>query len=288
MTKPVVITADSTCDLPLEITEKYNIKIMPLGITIDGKSYRDGIDISPDDIYSFYRTKGVLPKTSAVSPAEYFSTFENYTKQGYAVVHISLSSKISSTYQNAVLAASELSDVYPVDSLNLCHGMGLLIIKACEMRDAGMDAADIAREITSMRSLVRATFVLDTLEFLYKGGRCSAVAALGANLLKLKPCIAVQNGSMDIEKKYRGKIDAVYLQYAAEKLAKRTDLDLDRVFIGHSGISDSQLNKIKKVVTSNAKFKEVIIARAGCTITSHCGPNTMAVMFMVKPDGSDK
>lgn len=284
MGKPVVITADSTFDFSPEMMEKYKVKSYPLAISLDDKIYRDGVDIMPDDIYAQYRAKGKLPKTSAVSPGEYKDFFEGFTKQGYAVVHINLSTGLSVTHNNALLAAQELEDVYPVDSLNLSTGIGLVVIRACEMRDNGMEAPAIAEELKKIIPLSRASFVLDTLEFLHKGGRCSSVAALGANLLKLKPCIEVIDGKMTVGKKYRGKLDIVLEQYTREKLSGRDDIDLSRVFITHSGISEEIIESVKSVIKECCNFKEIIVTRAGCTITSHCGPNTLGVIFMVKPE----
>lgn len=284
MGKPVVITADSTFDFSPEMMEKYRVKSYPLAISLDDKIYRDGVDIMPDDIYAQYRAKGKLPKTSAVSPGEYKDFFEGFTKQGYAVVHINLSTGLSVTHNNALLAAQELEDVYPVDSLNLSTGIGLVVIRACEMRDNGMEASAIAEELKKIIPLSRASFVLDTLEFLHKGGRCSSVAALGANLLKLKPCIEVIDGKMTVGKKYRGKLDVVLEQYTREKLSGRGDIDLSRVFITHSGISEEIIESVKSVIKECCNFKEILVTRAGCTITSHCGPNTLGVIFMVKPE----
>lgn len=284
MTKPVVITADSTFDFSPDMLEKYQVKSLPLAITLDGNTYHDGVDITPDDIYAFYHAQGKLPKTAAVSPGEYKDFFEGFTRQGYAVVHINLSTGLSVTHSNALLAAQELEDVYPVDSLNLSTGIGLIVIRACELRDSGMDAKAIAEKLQGIVPLSRASFVLDTLEFLHKGGRCSGVAALGANLLKLKPCIEVVDGKMTVGRKYRGKLGPVMEQYTRDKLSGRDDIDLSRVFITHSGISGEIIENVKRVIMECCHFKEILVTRAGCTITSHCGPNTLGVLFMVKPE----
>lgn len=283
MNKPVVITADSTFDFSPEMVERYQVISCPLSIALDDKIYRDGVDITPDDIYARYRETKKLPKTSAVSVGEYTDFFEQFTKKGCAVVHINLSSGFSATHNNAVLAAQELEDVYPVDSLNLSTGIGLIVIRACEMRDSGMGAKEIAEELKKIIPLSRASFVLDTLEFLHKGGRCSGIAALGANLLKLKPCIEVKDGGMSVAKKYRGRLDAVLEQYTREHLSGRDDIDLSRVFITHSGVSEDIIQKVTDTVKDCCNFKEIFVTRAGCTITSHCGPNTLGVLFMVKP-----
>lgn len=284
MSKEVVITADSTCDLPGYLMKKHCVDIAPLGIQLGLESYRDGVDITPDDIYSYYNKTKVLPKTAAVSPVAYTELFEQYTAQGKAVVHINLSSAISSTHQNAVLAASELADVYVIDSKNLCTGLGLLVLKACDLRDEGLAADEIASRLETLKYKVSSSFVLDTLEFLHKGGRCSGVAKLGANLLGLKPCIAVnhQNGTMAVGKKYRGKIEAVYRQYAKDVMRHVDGMDRRRIVVAHSGVSQDKIDILRNEVSLAGMFDDIIIARAGCTITSHCGPGTMAIMYMEK------
>ncbi|MEE0840250.1 MAG: DegV family protein, partial [Acutalibacteraceae bacterium] len=205
MAKKLIITSDSTTDLSPELIERYNVKILPLGITLGGKTYRDGIDINPDLIYDHYNKTGELPKTSAVNIEECIDFFQPLVNEGYSIVHFSLSSEMSSTFNNCRLAAQEFEDVYVVDTKNLSTGGGLLVISASEMAEKGLEAKEIAEKCSEIAQRVDATFVIDNLEFLHKGGRCSAVAAFGANLLKLKPCIAVRSGKMGVIKKYRGK-----------------------------------------------------------------------------------
>lgn len=282
MAKPVMITADSTCDMPIDILRRNRVELAPLSVLLDNKSYLDGVEITPDDIYAFYNRTGKLPKTAAVPPGQYTDLFSKYVEKGYAVVHLSLSSSISSSYQNACVAAEEFEDVYIIDSENLCCGIGLLVLKACDLRDEGREAKEIAQQLKRDKEKVRTSFVLDKLDFLYKGGRCSGIAALGANLLSLKPCIEVHQGTMEVAKKYRGKLENAYKQYTADRISGRTDLDLTRVVIAHSGIPEAQISMVRRIVEKNAAFEEIIIARAGCTITAHCGPNTLAVIYMVK------
>lgn len=284
MEKEVVITTDSTCDLPIYLLKKQNVEIVPLTIQLSDESYLDGINITPDDIYSFYDKTKTLPKTAAVSPDSYIGLFEKYTKQGKAVVHINLSSSISSSHQNAMIAATEFDDVYVVDSKNLCSGMGLLVLKACDLRAEKKSASEIADQLNEIRHRVNTSFVLDTLEFLHKGGRCSSVARLGANLLKLKPSIEVdtQAGTMGVGKKYRGKIEQVYIQYARDRLKDPETIEKKRIVVAHSGISQSAIDSMKRIVSESGMFDEVIVARAGCTITSHCGPGTAAIIYINK------
>lgn len=284
MSKEVVITADSTCDLPGYLVKKHGIDIAPLGIQLGLESYRDGVDITPDDIYSYYNKTKVLPKTAAVSPAAYEDLFEKYTSQGKAVVHLNLSSAISSTHQYAVLASQGYEDVYVVDSKNLCTGLGLLVLKACDLRDEGLPAEEIASRLEVLKYKVNSSFVLDTLEFLHKGGRCSGITKLGANLLGLKPSILVNNqdGTMMVGKKYRGKIEAVYRQYAKDVMKNADNMDHRRIVVAHSGVSQEKIDILKHEVALAGMFQDVIVARAGCTITSHCGPGTMAIMYIEK------
>ncbi|MBR3289315.1 MAG: DegV family protein, partial [Clostridia bacterium] len=232
MPNKVIISADSTCDLGTELSEQYGIKVLPFRVEIDGAVYEDGVTITTTDLYRIYDEKKLLPKTSATNIGEYADWFRRYTDQGYDVVHICLGSGLSSSYQNACLAAGETEGVYIVDSCNLSTGMGLLVLAAADRARAGMPAAQIAEEVQALTSHVEASFVIDTLEFLYKGGRCSALAMLGANLLKLKPCIEVDNtsGKMDVSKKYRGTIEKCLEQYVEDRLKDRTDLDLSRIF----------------------------------------------------------
>ncbi len=281
----VVITADSTCDLPDYIVEERGIIITPLSILLGDKSYLDGVEIGPDEIYDHVRKTGEIPKTAAVTPAQYADVFKSITDEGNAVVHIGLSSAISSSYQNAVLAASEFENVYCVDSKSLCTAMGLLVLKACDLRDKGFEAKKIANRIKALVPKVSTTFVLDNLEYLYKGGRCSGVARFGANVLGLKPSI-IQNtdtGALEVGKKYRGKIDMVYKQYVEDCLSNINKIDTERIVIADSGgISGESLAFAKGVIEGKGVFKEIISATAGCTISSHCGPKTLAIFYLKK------
>lgn len=281
----VVITADSTCDLPKEIIISRNILITPLSILLGGESYFDGVEITRDDIYTHVLKTGEMPKTAAVPPASYYDVFSNAQQQGNSVVHISLSSAVSSSYQNAVAAASDFKNVYVVDSKNLCGGMGLLVLKACDLRDKGFEAKKIFNRIQALVPKIHSTFVLDNLVYLYKGGRCSAVAKFGANVLGIKPVIGVDSaaGSMDVVKKYRGKIENVYRQYVNDTFANAAKMDTDRIIIADSGgVSGEIIAFAKGVANGKADFKEIITADAGCTISSHCGPKTFAVFYMKK------
>ena len=281
----IVITADSTCDLPQDLIEKNGITVIPLTVLLGESVYRDGVDIRPNDIYDYVAKTGELPKTSAVTPETYYNVFKNLIDEGKKVVHIGFSSGLSSSYQNACVAAGEFENVYCVDSKNLCTAMGLLVLKACDFRDKGMDAKRIADKINKLVPKVSATFVLDSLEYLHKGGRCSSVAKFGANVLGIKPSITVntETGTLEVSKKYRGKMDIVYRQYANDRLNEIKRIRPDRVVIANSGgISAETLAFVRGVIDGKDIFDKLILADAGCTISSHCGPKTLAIFYIKK------
>lgn len=278
----IIISSDSTCDLSPELIKKYDISIIPLGITLGTNVYRDGVDITPDDIYAHHQKTGELPKTTASNVGECIDYFADLTKNGDTVIHFSISSTMSSTYSNNCIAASEFDNVYIIDSKNLSTGSGLLVLAAAEMAQDGMDAKDIVAKLEQISPCVDASFVIDSLEYLHKGGRCSAVAMLGANLLKLKPCIEVKNGSMGVGKKYRGVYGRVLTEYVAERLQNVDDIDTARVFVTHAGCDKEIVDAVYNQVKDSGIFKEVLLTRAGCTVSSHCGANTLGVLFIHK------
>lgn len=280
----ILITADSTCDLPEYIVRENNIKIIPLSIMLGEDEYLDGIDVKPKDIYSYVDKTGILPKTAAVSPNKYYDIFSKAVKEGKQVVHIGLSSAISSSYQNAVIAASDFDDVYCVDSKSLCTAMGLLILKACDFRAKGMNAKKIAEKVTKLVPKVSTTFVLNSLEYIHKGGRCSSVAKFGANVLGIKPSLAMdESGALGIAKKYRGLMDLVYKQYVNDCLKDINKIDTSRIVIANSGGMEAKtLAFAKGVIEGKNKFEQIIFADAGCTISSHCGPKTFAIFYIRK------
>lgn len=278
----IVITSDSTTDLSPALRERYNITVIPLGVTLGDKTYFDGVDITPDDIYEHHKKTGELPKTAAANVGDCIDFFKPFADAGKTVIHFTISSEMSSTYNNSCLAASEFENVYIIDTKNLSTGGGLLVVAAAEMAASGMQAQEIVEKVNALVPCVDASFVIDSLEYLHKGGRCSAVAMLGANLLKLKPCIDVRNGKMDVSKKYRGKYGDVLKQYVAERIGDGSDIDLDRVFVTHAGCDSELVDQIVEEVKKAAPFKEVFLTRAGCTISSHCGANTLGVLFIRK------
>lgn len=278
----IIISSDSTTDLSAELKERYSVSIIPLGVTLGTQVYRDGVDIDPDFIYAHHDKTGELPKTTAANVGECIDYFADLTKDGDAVIHFTISSSMSSTYSNACLAAAEFENVYVIDSKNLSTGGGLLVVAAAEMAKSGMEAKAIAEEIEKLVPCVDASFVIDSLEYLHKGGRCSAVAMLGANLLKLKPCIEVKNGAMGVGKKYRGVYGRVLTEYVNERLQNVDDIDTSRVFVTHAGCAPEIVDAVVEQVKATGIFKEVFLTRAGCTISSHCGANTLGVLFVRK------
>jgi len=282
MAKPVIISADSTCDLPQELVERFDIRIIPLTVLLGDESYFDDASFSPDQIYDYYKKSGSLPKTSAPSVQQFIDFFTPMVEAGYEVVHIDISSELSATFSSGRIAASELEGVYTIDSRSLCTGLSLLILEAAKCRDEGMCAADIAAHLEKLVPNVETSFVIDTLEFLWKGGRCSGVAALGANMLKLRPAIAMKDGKLDVYKKYRGNMNNVYKQYARETLSDK-EIYGENIFIVDSGeVSAEAVDSVKEVVNELAPGHQVYCCRAGSTISSHCGPGTLGVIFIRK------
>lgn len=282
--KKVILSSDSSCDLTPELKNKYNVHFTSFHILLDEQSYIDGLNLSSNDIFSTYKQKKCLPKTAAIGVSEYYEFFKKWTDQGFEVVHISLSSAISSTYQNCCLAASELDGVYPIDSKNLSTGMAQLIIEAANRIELGISASQIQKELIALVDKVQTSFILDTLEFLCASGRCSMLSAMGANVLKLKPCIEVNNatGTMAVVKKYRGNLEKVAVQYANDNFADINSINTDRLFITHSIQSKEFLDSIYNYIKSLNIFKEIYITNTGCTISSHCGPNTLGLVFLSK------
>ena len=277
--KPIKITCDSTCDLTAELYERYCVHPVPLEVNMGDASYRDGVDVTAEQIFEFVTRTGQMPKTSAVSVGTYLDVFGRYVEEGCQVVHISLSSELSSSYQNACIAAETTGNVFVVDSRSLSTGSGHLVILAAELALAGLSAGEVAAALDDMKKQLDVSFVLQTLEYLHKGGRCSGVAAFGANMLKLRPEIQVDDGKMGVGRKYRGSAEKSVLDYVRGRLEGRTDIRHDRIFITHSGVAPEIVEKVKALVKELQPFDQVIETRAGCTISSHCGPGCLGVLF---------
>ena len=282
MIQKIILASDSTTDLSAELIALYDLKILPLTVALSGKSYADGTEMDPDTIYAHYEKTGELPKTAAPNITDFYDFFTKHTSDGSAVIFFTISAEMSSTYNNARLAASEFDNVYVVDTRNLSTGGGLLVVTAGEMIRAGKEASEIAEACVSMTDRVSASFIVDDLEFLHKGGRCSAVAALGASLLQLKPCITVHNGTMGVGKKYRGKFSMVLEKYIDDLLKDGTGVETDFIFVTHAGCDQSVIDACVSKVSAIVPTAKVYITRAGCTISSHCGRNTLGVLFIRK------
>ncbi len=278
----VKITADSTCDLSKPLLRKYDISISPLYINMDGKAYKDGLEIRPEDLYAYADRTGQLSKTSAVTVQDYLDLFSSYVLAGRSVVHLTMSSEMSSCYQNAVYAAKEVGNVYVVDSRNLSTGIGHLAILAAELAAKSVAAQDIKQSLDVQKERLETSFVVNTLKYLHKGGRCSSVAALGANLLSLKPCIEVRNGEMSVGKKYRGSLEKCLETYIIDRLKGRDDIDFRRCFISHSALPDGVVEDVHKLTAKLAPFEEILETDTGCTICNHCGPGTLGIIFFRK------
>ena len=277
----VIIATDSCCDLSTELYEKFDIKVLPLYVTLGDKTYFDGVDIKPVDIFKYVNETGILPKTAARSVGDFIDFFKKFVDEGYEVFFTGIGSCLSATTQNARLAAEEVGNVYVVDSENLSSGIALSILKACDLRDQGMSAEKIADVVSSETKNIDASFIIDRLDYLYKGGRCSAVSALGANLLKLHPCIEVKEGKMGVGKKYRGNMKDILVKYVKERLSvEDIKYKKTRVFITHTCVEHPEyVEACVEAIKETGIFENVYATAAGATVSSHCGPNTLGVLF---------
>ena len=278
----IKITTDSTCDLSNELLTANNIGLIRLIVTKDNEEFLDNATITPADIFAHVAAGGDLCKTAALGVGAYQDEFAKSAGDYDAVIHISLGSGFSSSYQNACLAADEFENVRVVDSQNLSTGHGLVVLKACELAKSCDNLDSIVDTLQSYTEKVEASFVVENLTYLVKGGRCSSAAALGANLLNLKPCIEVKGGKMSVGKKYRGSFDKCLSNYVKDRLTNRDDLDYETIFITHTPVSDSALNGVKAAVAELGNFRNTYETEAGCTISCHCGPGTLGILFVRK------
>lgn len=281
--RPVKIFADSTADIPAELLEKYHISVTPLYVSLGEKTYKDFFEMKPQYIFDYYNQTGDLPKTAAVSVSDYEQAFKPFIDEGYDIIHFSISSDFSSCHQNAKIVAEELGNIYPIDSRNLSTGIAYLAVEAAELAEKGeLSAEEIAELIREKTDKIDTSFVLDKLEFLHRGGRCSGVAALGANLLKLKPCIEVVDGKMTVAKKYRGAYTKCVAEYISDRLSDDDTIDTKRIFFTWTGCSKEFLDATMQELNKCRKFDEVIEVEAGSTISGHCGPNCFGIIYAHK------
>lgn len=279
----IKITADSTCDLPAELVQRHGVSIIPLHIIKDGMPFTDGADITPDDIFAHVDAGGELCTTAAVSIGEYLDVFSPLAQAFDAVVHISLGAGFSSCYLNACLAAQSFSNVFVIDSHNLSLGQGQIVMHACRRAPECTDVHELCRELEQLAGRVESCFLLNRLDYLAKGGRCSSVVALGANLLRLKPCIEVSGGQMRVGKKYRGPYEKCVQEYVRDRLCGREDIETAVLFAPFTAQSQPTLQAFFDAVShAKAGFAQVYHSPAGCTISCHCGPCTTGLMFVRK------
>lgn len=276
----IKIISDSTCDLSPELLQKYDIDIVPLIVMKDSDEFLDGVTITPADIFAHVAAGGDLCSTAARGVAVFQEAFAKYAGKYDGVVHVNISSEFSSSYQNACIAAGDFDNVRVIDSRNLSSGQGLVVLKACELAQTATDLDTLKAELDEFTSRVEASFVIDRLDYMVKGGRCSSVAALGANLLGLKPCIEVKDGKMSVVKKYRGHIEKCISSYVRDRLADREGLENGTIFITHTDISPDSVNAAWDGVRQYGSFENVYETTAGCTVSCHCGPGTLGILFV--------
>ncbi len=275
------ITADSTCDLGEELALRYGVKILPLTVTMGAKDFRDGVDVTPQDIFGFVAESGVLPKTSAPSAEEYAEFFGKCLETDDAVIHFNISSKASSSHENAVYAAKAFrGKVFVIDSLALSTGQGLLVLKACDLAAEGRNPKEITEIINGLRAKVNTSFVPDALDYLHKGGRCSLASLMGAKVLKLHPMIDMKDGQLYAKKKYMGNMERSLKTYVNDLAETYPHYDKTRCFITHSCCEPETVAKVRAQVEELFRFDEILETTAGCVVTSHCGKNTLGVLFI--------
>ena len=278
----IKITSDSTCDLSKELIEKYDIGILPLVVVKGDEAFHDGVTITPAEIFQHVANGGDLCSTTALNMDDYTQYFEKYANDYDGIVHINIGSGFSSCHQNARLAAEEFDNVVCIDSANLSTGQGLVVLKACELAQTCNSLREFEEQLNAFPPNVEASFIVDKLDYLVKGGRCSSAAALGANLLNLKPCIEVKDGKMGVVKKYRGNYAKCLASYVKDRLADRDDLQHSTLFVTRTPVTDDCLKAVEEAVDTYADFENIYWTTAGCTVSCHCGPGTLGVLFVRK------
>jgi len=280
----IKIISDSTCDLSKELVARHNIRIVPLSISKGDESLKDGVEITPKEIFAYFESGAGMCRTSAINSVEYKEIWDEELQNCDAIIHFIISAEMSACMQNALVAAEDYDNVYLVDSRNLSTGMGHLVLDAAEMAEKSMDAKAIHEEIKRRIPLVDASFVIDTLTYLHKGGRCTGIQKFAASMLSLKPCIGVKDGKMGPGKKYRGKLSKALGDYVNDKLADKSTIDTRRLFITHT-LDNNNLalaEAVKAQVAEIMNFDEIHITTAGSTVSCHCGPNTLGILFYRK------
>ena len=280
----VIIIADSTVDLTPELIKKHNIVTVPLIVRFDEEIYYDNETITPDELYEKVKIKGELPKTAAVAPQTFIELFKPYIDQGCDILFSGIGAKMSSTIQNAIIASNEFPEgrIFVLDSGNLSTGTGLLILKMCKYRDEGKSAKEIFDLVSPLVTKVSAQFAVDTLEYLHKGGRCSRASKIFGTIFHIHPIIKLVDGGMIVYKKPRGAYKAALNELVNEIKGDYPNVDLDHVFVTHSGMDQNLINYLYEEVSKVVGQDHVYITRAGCVISSHCGPGTIGVLYIKK------
>ncbi|MEL4105708.1 DegV family protein [Oscillospiraceae bacterium WX1] len=278
----IKITSDSTCDLSQELLDRYDISVIPLTILKNGKSYRDGVDITPADIFRYVEQTGDFCTTAAVNTFDYIRFFDAFSAKYDAVIHLSLGASFSMCYVNASAAAKVHNNVFAFDTKNLSTGQGHVVIEAAKMAEDGLDAAEILEKLSALVDRVEASFLIDRLDYIFKGGRCSLATALGANILHLRTCVEIIGGKMMVTKKYRGPFESCVGTYVRDKLEGQNDIVTERLFITHPEATPEAVQGAREAVARYAHFDEVLETRAGCAVSCHCGPKTLGILFIRK------
>ena len=278
----IKILSDSTCDLSMDLIQTHNIGIVPLIVMKNDEEFLDGTTITPDEIFAHVAAGGSLCSTAARSVGIYQDEFAKYADAYDGIIHVNIGSGFSSSYQNACLAAEEFYNVRVIDSQNLSTGQGLVVLEACRLAKDCNDLDEIAQKLNAFTPRVEASFLLDQLKYMAKGGRCSAATALGANLLNLKPCIEVKDGKMSVVKKYRGNYAKCLAAYVKDRLDDREDIRRDELFLTYTPVTDECLDAVKRAIDAYGNFNTVYETTAGCTVSCHCGPGTLGVLFVRK------
>lgn len=276
----IKVTTDSTCDLPAEYLKKYGITTIPLHIISNDHDYLDGISITPQDIFRSTENEDAIFTTASANADEYHTVFERYAARYDGIVHVSLSSELSGSYSNACLAAADFPNVKVVDSLNLSSAQGMVAIEAGRLKDTCRDISELCGRLTEFVPHIECSFLISQFHYLTRSGRCSSLAALGANILNLKPCIQVIDGKMKVVKKYRGSFERCLARYLKDRLSSCDHLKRDLLMATRTVLTENETRMIDRVLESCGPFGEVLKPTAGCSISCHCGPGTMGVAFV--------
>ena len=286
MSRPSVrVVTDSTCDLPAELLRQHHITVLPMHVCVGDRCLLDGLQVTPQDIFDYVALGGDLPSTSAVNAAAFRETFSSLCSGGSQVVCVIIGASFSSCFQNAVMAAADLPHVRVVDSQSLSSGQGILVLTAARLAEKGLSAEEIAARLAELAPQVDGSFLLDRLDYMRNGGRCSAISALGAGLLRIKPCIQLSGGRMGVGKKYRGDLPQALTQYVRDRMDRHPPFTGGEVFIAHPPCREDAVSAVRETLWASGRFSRVWEAPSGCTVACHCGPNTLGIMFLPPPLG---